>query len=144
MNEHMEKIQLQKRVPIDEDHLRWTPLVQGGNPSNLMKDHEFSHTEDEDQEEEAGIKNVEEPCSEEEDNCIKTRKIRKKGRKVPFKLDSEESGDEKETVAIVSNIILELSLHCFTQVMFGYRVTGLTLSSNRWESVFAQLYCNLR
>lgn len=98
----MEKIRLQKRVPIDEDHLRWTPLVQGGNPSNLMKDHEFSHSEDDEHEEETEAKSTEEAHSDEEEGSINTRKSRKKGKKPSLKLDSEDSGDEKDKAGFVS------------------------------------------
>ena len=99
----MEKIRLQKRVPIDEDHLRWTPLVQVGNPSNLMKDHETSHSEDEEKEVEKVVnEKVEEFNTDEEESNIKTRKSRKKGKKPALKLDSEESADEKEAIGSVS------------------------------------------
>ena len=30
MAEHMAKISKQKRIPIEEESLRWTPLVQSG------------------------------------------------------------------------------------------------------------------
>jgi len=42
MSEHMAKVKAQKRVPIDEEALRWTPLVQSGNPSQIMKDANLS------------------------------------------------------------------------------------------------------
>ena len=102
MNDHMEKIRLQKRVAIDEDHLRWTPLVQVGNPSNLMKDHETSHSEDEEKKVTNAEEKLEEVNTDEDDSNIKTRKSRKKGKKLPLKLDSEESADEKEAVGPVS------------------------------------------
>lgn len=47
MSEHMAKVKAQKRVPIDEEALRWTPLVQSGNPSQIMKDANLSSDDDE-------------------------------------------------------------------------------------------------
>ena len=102
MNDHMDKIRLQKRVPIDEDHLRWTPLVQLGNPSNLLKDHESSQSEDEEKEIADVKEKVEDANTDEDDSNIKTRKSRKKGKKPPLKLDSEESSDEREAAVPVS------------------------------------------
>jgi len=96
MSDHMEKIQRQKRVAIDEDHLRWTPLVQIGNPSNLMKDHETSHSEDEEKEAKNREEKTEDVNADENDSSIKVRSARKKGKKPPLKLDSEESADERE------------------------------------------------
>ena len=102
MSDHMEKIQRQKRVAIDEDHLRWTPLVQVGNPSNLMKDHETSHSEDEEKEVKNSEEKAEDGNADEHDSSIKVRSARKKGKKPPLKLDSEESADEKEREGPVS------------------------------------------
>ena len=51
MKENIEKVRQQKRIPIDEDCLRWTPLVQSGNPSTIMRDahHDSSGSEHEDE-----------------------------------------------------------------------------------------------
>ena len=49
MSEHMAKIKMQKRIIIDEDALRWTPLVQSGNPANIMKDAHLSSDEEDDE-----------------------------------------------------------------------------------------------
>eukprot|EP00794_Sanderia_malayensis_P012840 gene12840-14160_t len=107
MTGHMEKIRQQKRVPIDADSLRWTPLVQVGNPGNIMKDsaHESSNSEDEKAKpnhEDAAVAKKEDKQeqqqnnSDEEELVIKTRRRRKRGLKAIAKLDSDESGgDEK-------------------------------------------------
>lgn len=34
--DHMAKLKKQKRVPIDEEALRWTPLVQSGMCNNYI------------------------------------------------------------------------------------------------------------
>jgi len=51
MADHMAKINQQKRIPIDEEALRWTPLVQSGNPAQIMKDAHLSSDEDDEAEE---------------------------------------------------------------------------------------------
>eukprot|EP00795_Rhopilema_esculentum_P005106 gene5106-225_t len=96
MNEHMEKIRLQKRVAIDEDNLRWTPLVQVGNPGNIMKDHESSHSEEDGPEGDTKEAQTEPQQSDDEDTSIKGRTSKKKSKKTTLKFDSEESCDEKE------------------------------------------------
>ncbi|XP_065669066.1 histone acetyltransferase KAT6A isoform X1 [Hydra vulgaris] len=45
MSEHMEKVKQQKRIPIDEEALRWTPLVHS-NTSHNLKDETMSSEED--------------------------------------------------------------------------------------------------
>ena len=104
MNEHMEKIQLQKRVLIDEDNLRWTPLVQVGNPGNIMKDHESSNSEDEGH---GGTTQNEEKEAQnsEEEGTFKNRKKKRKGRKAALKIDSEESAEENEPINDVSSLL---------------------------------------
>ena len=104
MNEHMEKIQLQKRVLIDEDNLRWTPLVQVGNPGNIMKDHESSNSEDEGHGGKTQNEEKEAQHSEEEET-IKTRKKKRKGKKAALKIDSEESAEENEPINDVSCVL---------------------------------------
>ncbi len=124
MTEHMNKICQQKRVAIDADNLRWTPLVQLGNPGNIMKDHE-SNSEDEAQKM-SKEKDDAKQHSDQEEVVMKTRRRKKRGVKAAVKLDSEESAEEKvdeTTVSCFSSFKLLddlICIRCFKNMLIKY------------------------
>ena len=96
MNELLEKIRLQKRIPVDEDHLRWTPLVQAGNKDTTFEEHELSSDENESQRNNSINHHSKVQHSDEEDTGLKMRKRKKKSKKMPLKIDSEEDTEDEK------------------------------------------------
>ena len=96
MNELLEKIRLQKRIPVDEDHLRWTPLVQAGNKDTTFEEHELSSDENESQRNNSINHHSKVQNSEEEDTGLKMRKRKKNSKKMPLKIDSEEDTEDEK------------------------------------------------
>jgi len=97
--DHMAKLKQQKRVPIDEEALRWTPLVQSGNPAQIMKDAAMSSSEDEEDDDDENEEETENAGAEDKDvdvvmeNGDVTEQTKQNGDVADEKTDS---GEEKQ------------------------------------------------
>ncbi|XP_057314256.1 histone acetyltransferase KAT6A-like [Hydractinia symbiolongicarpus] len=106
IGDQMAKVKLQKRIAIDEEALRWTPLVQSGNPAQIMKDAHLSSEDEDDTEDGEKKKSTEssDTSPEKLPNGVQNDEVVKKIEYSDvemsgedLKKEQEQSGDSKES-----------------------------------------------